>query len=167
MTSDYLIADPKYPDIVPANYTPYHINPELAKDSPNGILLVKLRKNQSLKLKCIARRGIGARLRRQDGHKHPLGLRSLGVRRSTLVRPTCRRSRVLKGLPRLAQDGARPSGAWRLRRPLPGLDSVVGGTLMRRPLRELCAWQGGIMPSGTRARQRSTSSNRTSVSTRR
>lgn len=59
VTSDYLIADPKYPDIVPANYTPYHINPELAKDSPNGILLVKLRKNQSLKLKCIARRGIG------------------------------------------------------------------------------------------------------------
>mmetsp|Transcript_13747 Transcript_13747/g.23247 ORF Transcript_13747/g.23247 Transcript_13747/m.23247 type:complete len:313 (+) Transcript_13747:199-1137(+) len=58
VTSDFLMPDPKYPDIVPAHYNPVHGDMGNGEHG-QGILIVKLRKNQQLKLKAIARKGIG------------------------------------------------------------------------------------------------------------
>eukprot|EP00854_Cymbomonas_tetramitiformis_P011393 gene11393-13465_t len=57
VTSDFLIPDPKYPDIVPVKYNP--VADQIGGESQEGILIVKLRKNQQLKIKAIARKGIG------------------------------------------------------------------------------------------------------------
>jgi len=54
VTSDMLMPDPRYPDIVPV-----HQGRNTGLDTERGILIVKLRKNQQLKLKAIARKGIG------------------------------------------------------------------------------------------------------------
>lgn len=50
VTSDNLILDPRHPDITPVGYH---------SRSSKGILLVKMRKGQELKLTATARKGIG------------------------------------------------------------------------------------------------------------
>lgn len=55
MTSDDLILDPRFPQVMPVGYS--------ERDNRNRterpVLLVKMRRGQELKLRCIARKGIG------------------------------------------------------------------------------------------------------------
>ncbi|EIE18511.1 DNA-directed RNA polymerase II, 36 kDa polypeptide [Coccomyxa subellipsoidea C-169] len=54
VTSNDLQLDANHPDVRPVGYVPGGYDPE-----NRGILLVKMRKNQELRLKAIARKGIG------------------------------------------------------------------------------------------------------------
>jgi DNA-directed RNA polymerase II subunit RPB3 len=55
VTSDHMVLDPNHPEIAPVGYH--------QQDDPHradkGILIVKMRKGQELKLRAIARKGIG------------------------------------------------------------------------------------------------------------
>ncbi|GAX73205.1 hypothetical protein CEUSTIGMA_g658.t1 [Chlamydomonas eustigma] len=53
ITTDDLVLDGMYPDVRPVNYR------DPAGGEPKPIVLVKMRKNQELKLRAIARKGIG------------------------------------------------------------------------------------------------------------
>jgi DNA-directed RNA polymerase II subunit RPB3 len=55
VTSDDLILDPQYPRVAPIGYHDRHDSSREYK----GILIVKMRKGQELRLKAIARKGIG------------------------------------------------------------------------------------------------------------
>ena len=58
VTSHDMILDPNFPTVMPVGH-PSFDNERLTESTEKGILIVKMRKGQELKVECIARKGIG------------------------------------------------------------------------------------------------------------